>query len=311
MFRVAIIGCGGIGNAHARSWKEIEGVEIAAVCDLNAERAKVAGETYGCPWYTDMKELPKDIDVVSVATHPQAHYPVVKPLLEQGYHVFCEKPLSTNVEECKELDALAKAKGVLLGVGFKMRYESINNEVKKYLPEIGKLVHISTTKIQAYRANPEAAWVTKTGASYELSIHDFDLITFITGMRPQKVLFSEMKHRFGWEADDGFAITVDYGDGVTALLEGMYAVDTTFCFRDFTMTFLGDKGYIRVERPDRIVVHTDAYRVIEVAPYEKSAFVLELEHFKRAAEGKEENTLTAADAISATWLIEEAKAKSI
>lgn len=311
MFRVAIIGCGGIGNAHARSWKEIEGVEVAAVCDLNEDRARAAGEAHGCPWYTDLRDLPDDLAVISVATQPQAHYPVVKPLLERGFHVFCEKPLTTDVDSCNELDQLAKAKGVELGVGFKMRYESINNEVKKYLPEIGKLVHITTTKIQPFRPNPEAAWVTKTGASYELSIHDFDLLTFITGLRPKKVLFSEMKHRFGWEADDAFAITVDYGDGVTALLEGMYAVSTTFCYRDFTMTFLGDQGYIRVERPDRIIVHSDKYRVIEVEPYEKSAFVLELEHFKRAVEGLEPNTLTAKDATCATWLIEEAKKLSV
>ena len=311
MFRIAIVGCGGIGNAHGRSWKEIEGVEIAMVCDLNAERAQKTGETLGCPWCTDLKNLPADLDVVSVATQPQAHYPVVKPLLERGYNVFCEKPLTMNVDQCKELDALAKEKGVQLGVGFKMRYEAINNEVKKYLPEIGKLVHITSTKIQPYRPNPEAAWVKQTGASYELSIHDFDLISYITGLQPKKVLFSEMKHRFGWETDDAFAITVDYGDGVTGLLEGMYAVSTTFCYRDFTMTFLGDQGYIRVERPDRIIVHSDKYRVEEVKDYEKTAFVLELEHFKRAVEGKEENTLTAEAATRATWLIEEAKAKSI
>lgn len=311
MFRIAIVGCGGIGNTHGRSWQSIEGVEVAAVCDLNEQRAKASAELFGCPWYTDMADLPADLDGISVATQPQAHYAVVKPLLERGFNVFCEKPLTTDVEQCQELAALAKAKGAILAVGFKMRYESINNEVKKYLPEIGKLVHITTNKIQAYRSNPEAAWVTRTGAAYELSIHDFDLITYITGLRPQKVLFSELKHRFGWEADDAFAITVDYGNGVTGLLEGMYAVDTTFCFRDFTMTFLGDQGYIRVERPDRIVIHSNEYRVVEVLPYEKSAFVLELEHFKACVEGVEVNTLTAEDATYATKLIEDAKKLSI
>ena len=71
------------------------------------------------------------------------------------------------------------------------------------------------------------------------------------------------------------------------------------------MTFLGENGYLRVERPDRIIMHTNEYRVVEVGDPEKSAFVMELEHFKDAVEGKCENTLKADDAVRMTKLIEE------
>ena len=87
----------------------------------------------------------------------------------------------------------------------------------------------------------------------------------------------------------------------------MYAVSSTFCYRDLTITVLGDQGYVRIERPDRIVVHTDHYDVVEIPAAEKSTFVCELEHFKGACEGLWRNTLTAEDAARMTDMIEEAR----
>ena len=238
-------------------------------------------------------------------TPPQAHYPVIKSLLERGFNVFSEKPLTTDVAQGEELVKLAEEKKCLLGVGFKMRYEPIFAEAKKLLPEVGKLVSIVTTKEQMFNPRPGGEWVTKTGAMYELSIHDFDLLSFITGRFPQKVLAAKLQHRRGWEKEDSFSAMVDYGDGVTAMLQGMYCDHTTFCFRDLTITFLGENGYMRVERPDRIVMHTDEYRVVEIGNAEKSAFVMELEHFRDAVLGRTENTLRASDAVRMTRLIED------
>ncbi len=305
MFKVGIVGCGGIGMAHARSWSAIPGVKIEAVADLNEGKAKAAGEFCKCPYFTDMNRLPDGLDAVSVVTPPGAHYPVVKAMLGRGFNVFSEKPLTLVPEQGEELDRLAKTKKLQLGVGFKFRFESVFNEAKKHLPEIGTLRSIVTTKLQAFNPRPEGAWVTRVGAMYELSIHDFDLLSFITGLYPEKVLAAKLEHRRGWEKEDGFTAMVAYGKGVTAMLQGMYCDSTTFCFRDLTITLLGEKGYLRIERPDRIVLHTDEFRVIEVKPYEKSAFVLELEHFMSAVQGKCANTLRASDAVAMTKLIEE------
>ncbi len=311
MFKVAVIGCGGIGHAHLNSWKAIEGVEIVGVVDLNEERAKATAEEFGCKAFTDIAQLPDDLDTVSVVTPPASHYSIVKACLERGFNVFAEKPLTLDENEGTELDKLAKAKGLQLGVGFKMRFEPIFIEAKKYIGEVGKLRTIVSTKEQAFNPRPEGAWVKKTGAMYELSIHDFDLISYITGLKPQSVLYSKVDHRFGWEKEDCYNIVADYGDGVTAQLTGLYAVSSTFCFRDLAFTFIGDNGYIRVERPDRIIIHTNEFRVVEVGAAETSAFVLELTHFKNAVEGKEVNTLTAEDAICATAFINEAYRKGI
>ena len=310
MLKVAVVGCGGIGRAHCNAWKAVEGAELVAVVDLIEEKAKDMAESFGCRWETSLDAL-EGVDAVSIVTPPASHYGLVKAALEKGLHVFCEKPLTLEETQGEELDALAKAKGLQLAVGFKMRFEPIFNEAKKYLPLLGTLRTIVTTKEQAFNPRPDGAWVKNTGAMYELSIHDFDLITYMTGLRPQQVLYSKVDHRFGWEKEDSYNIIADYGNGVTAQLSGLYAVSSTFCFRDLTFTFIGDNGYIRVERPDRIVLHTDEFKVVEVPATNENTFALELAHFKRAVEGVEKNTLTAEDAITATRFINEAYHKGL
>ena len=104
MFKVAVIGCGGIGNAHARSWKQVEGVELVGVVDLVEEKAKATAEKFGCAAFTDMAALPDGLDAVSVVVPPRGHYPIVKTMLQKGLHVYCEKPLTLDPAQGEELD---------------------------------------------------------------------------------------------------------------------------------------------------------------------------------------------------------------
>lgn len=113
MFKVGIVGCGGIGMAHARSWSAVDGVKVAAAVDLDPAKAKALADVCGAEPLTDIAQLPSDLDAVSVVTPPQAHYPVIKSLLERGFNVFSEKPLTTDVAQGEELVKLAEEKKCL------------------------------------------------------------------------------------------------------------------------------------------------------------------------------------------------------
>lgn len=308
MFKVAVIGCGGIGNAHANSWKQVDGVELVGVVDLLEDKARQSAEKFGCGWFTDMNALPSDLDAVSVVTPPRGHYPVARAMLEKGLNVYCEKPLTLVPEQGEELDRLATAKGKVLSVGFKMRFEPIFIKAKELVEEVGPIRSIVTTKQQKFNDRPEGQWVKSTGAMYELSIHDFDLVSYITGLHPEKVLAAKLTHRRGWEKEDAFNAIVQYDNGAIANLQGMYCDDTTFCYRDLTITILGENGYMRIERPDRIVMHTSEYKVIDIPNASINTFVVELGLFKDACEGKGPNAQPAADAVRMTRLIEDIRA---
>jgi predicted dehydrogenase len=60
MFKVGVVGCGGIGMTHARTWNSLEGVQVSAVVDTNLEKAVAAAEACKCPYYSSVDELPED-----------------------------------------------------------------------------------------------------------------------------------------------------------------------------------------------------------------------------------------------------------
>ena len=125
--RHAVIGTGGMGQNHLKSFGSVGGCTIAAVCDVDPERRqKVAGWLEGkfeAKIYTDFRELLADgsIDTVSVATPDHWHTPVALHALLAGKHVYVEKPCSHNIHEALLLDKLASETGLCVQHGTQHR----------------------------------------------------------------------------------------------------------------------------------------------------------------------------------------------
>ena len=306
MVRIAVVGCGGIGQAHLRAYSALPGVDIVACVDKDLEKASATAEAFGGLGVGSIEEIPGEVDGVSVVTPPHLHFRLVRDLLRRGFHLFCEKPLTMNVGECQELEKQAQQIERHLLVGFKMRFEPVFAKAREVLPEIGPLHSVASVKQQPYTPHPGLNWIPAVGAMYELSIHEFDLIHWLTETVPVEVLHARLEHRFNWSREDAFALTVRYANGMVGQLQGMYAAESTFKYRDVAITFMGEKGYVRIERPDRVVVHTDDIRVESADPEAVNAFQEELGHFCRVIRGEEETSMGATAGVMATALVEAA-----
>lgn len=302
MLRAAVVGLGPIGTTHATCLEQLEGVELACVVDADASRLQTRKVGHGATALIDVEALPDDIDMVTVAVPPAAHYPLVESLLKRGFHVFCEKPLTLKLAEAEALAVLAQRQQRLLGVGFKMRYEPWFVKARELIERIGPPYQVITTKVQAFGGKD---WVTTTGAMQELSSHDFDLIHHIAGVRPRRMLSAHLSHRRGWPAEDGFALLVEYDSGMLGSLNGWYCDSFAWDGRDNTMRFIGPQGYLSIDRFERVVVHTDSEEVFsfEWAP---NTFLLELQAFVRAIETGSSDYPDAAAGIDSLWVVEEA-----
>ena len=123
--KVLVVGAGNMGRSHALAYASIPEFEIVAVCTRSQEsRAKLMSElpegTLGMNDYENaLNELKPD--AVCISTYPDTHYPFAKMALEAGCHVFTEKPLAENTEQCSELVDLAKLKQKALVVGYILR----------------------------------------------------------------------------------------------------------------------------------------------------------------------------------------------
>ena len=107
MLKVALVGCGRISQRHSEllGKKQIDGMELVAVCDLKPERAKALADLHGVPAYSDMHEMMQNeqIDVVTILTESGNHARHVIELSTYGKHLIVEKPMALRLDDADRM----------------------------------------------------------------------------------------------------------------------------------------------------------------------------------------------------------------
>src|SRR5688572_14946021 len=129
--RVMIIGAGGISYFHAEACKQLDGVELTAICDVKREAADALADKYDVKArYDDVDKLlsAEDADVAIVATWGRYHADVTARLARSGKvrGILCEKPLAMDATEAAEMARIARERGVLLAEAFRLRHQPIH-----------------------------------------------------------------------------------------------------------------------------------------------------------------------------------------
>jgi predicted dehydrogenase len=166
--RVAAIGVGHLGRHHARILSSLEGAELVAVVDTNAERAAAAAAITGAPAVADFRQIMDRVDAVSIAVPTELHRDIALPFLEQGTAVLVEKPMARSLAEADELLAAARASGATLAVGQTERY---NPAVAAVLPLVTSPRFIEVHRLGAF---PDRS--LDIDVVFDLMIHDLDII---------------------------------------------------------------------------------------------------------------------------------------
>lgn len=168
--RVAVVGVGALGRHHARILSEMDGVELVAVADSQAERGQEVANKHQTRWVADYRELADSnlLDAVSVVVPTIAHRTVASPFLQQGIPVLVEKPLAANVTEAKDLVALASRNQTLLQVGHIERFNPAFQTARDHIVN-PKYIRCERTSTYTFRS-------TDIGVVLDLMIHDIDLV---------------------------------------------------------------------------------------------------------------------------------------
>ncbi|MBR6753430.1 MAG: Gfo/Idh/MocA family oxidoreductase, partial [Clostridia bacterium] len=127
MFKVCVIGCGGIAQVHGAALTNMENVTLAACCDIVPEKAQAYAEKFHCTPYTDYETLldKEQPDAVHLCTPHYLHTPMAEAAAERGIHVFTEKPPVISWDEWERLQKAGEK--VRIGVCVQNRYNP-NNE---------------------------------------------------------------------------------------------------------------------------------------------------------------------------------------
>ena len=190
MFRVGIIGCGGISAVHAHVIKELEKTELTVCADILPDRAA----RYGCAAYTDWREMlaREKPDAVHLCTPHYLHPVMAAEAARQGIAVFTEKPPAIDAEGWNQVKEAAKH--VPLGVCFQNRYHPHVQSCKRFIQEgtYGKLRGIrafmtwNRTAEYYAAADWKGKWATEGGGVLiNQAIHTLDLIIGFLGLPDQ------------------------------------------------------------------------------------------------------------------------------
>jgi predicted dehydrogenase len=169
--RAAVIGAGYLGRFHAQKYASMPECVLQAVVDADPEvAARVAAETGSRP-VADYRELIGQIDVASVVTPTPRHFEIAATLLAAGVHVLVEKPITTTVDEARQLIALAREHGRVLQVG---HLERFNPAILAAEPQL-----TAPRFIECHRLAPFRVRGTDVNVVLDLMIHDIDIIQSI------------------------------------------------------------------------------------------------------------------------------------
>ncbi|MEE8346138.1 MAG: Gfo/Idh/MocA family oxidoreductase [Dehalococcoidia bacterium] len=196
--RIALIGCGFIGRFHSRALRgltrrELVDAEYAAVCDTSHERARSFAEIAQVPIVTtDAGEVidSPDVDAVYICVPTAGHKELVLRAAQKGKHIFCEKPLATNLADVEEMVAAVSAARVGAGVGLILRHSPVYTVLKSLTedPRLGRLMVITMRDDQFFpvQGHYQSEWrkdyrQAGSGTLLEHSIHDVDVLRWLGG----------------------------------------------------------------------------------------------------------------------------------
>ena len=166
--RVAVIGVGHVGQHHVRIYRELPGVELVGVVDIDPAKLQQSSECQGVAAFQDYRDLFGRVDAVSVAVPTVLHVPIARDCLERDLDVLVEKPLAETLEEAEELTDLARRRGRILQVGHVERFNGAVRALHRMVKTPGF--------IECHRLSPFPQRGTDVDVILDLMIHDIDII---------------------------------------------------------------------------------------------------------------------------------------
>lgn len=220
---VAVIGYGRSGcDIHSAFFKSENNdiVNVIAVAELDEKRAKFAKEDFGCDTYSDYREFFKrdDIDLVVNASYSHMHYETTLNLLNHGFNVLCEKPITKTSAQLQELIDTAKKNNVLFTIFQQSRLAPYFEKLEEIL-KTGVLGDIKLIRCTWNHFARRYDWQTlirnDAGAMRNTGPHPFEQIIHLAGTddMPEKIYSRLQIFNSVGDGEDYVYASLEYPNG--------------------------------------------------------------------------------------------------
>ncbi len=257
VYRIGIVGTGGIAKAHGRACDELECVELSAICDISEEALNRYAESFGVErLYRDLDQMltSEELDIAIIANwgafHAETGIQIAKSRRVKA--ILCEKPFTSNAAEAEQFVKAAISNGVLVAEAFKFRHHPMHLKAKELIDsgEIGDVKTIRSTFCTGGRGGgpetrpPERNWrfnKAKGGGSiYDLGCYCIHHARFVFDADPVSAFAIQ---QWGIEVDDAMYILLTFpGERTAQISIGFNSATAQYA------EICGTKGMLRLDR---------------------------------------------------------------
>eukprot|EP00523_Entomoneis_sp_CCMP467_P003304 CAMPEP_0168748360 /NCGR_PEP_ID=MMETSP0724-20121128/16135_1 /TAXON_ID=265536 /ORGANISM="Amphiprora sp., Strain CCMP467" /LENGTH=445 /DNA_ID=CAMNT_0008796185 /DNA_START=38 /DNA_END=1375 /DNA_ORIENTATION=+ len=253
--KVGVIGMGRIGLVHLEAITKAPGVTPVIVSNPTISKAEAAAKQYNIPRFSseamDVINDP-EVDAVWICSPSSFHAEQIKAAAANGKHVFCEKPLATDLGETVEAINACNEAGVKLMTGLQRRFDFNFQRVQEAIAqkEVGQAIQIKLCSRDP--APPPSSYVKGGGGIFaDMAVHDLDMSRFLAGTDPIDILAVGSLHfdksiasYEGSEKYDTASCLVRYPNGLTAMID--VSRQSSFGY-DQRAEVLGTEGMIQTD----------------------------------------------------------------
>lgn len=256
---IGVIGVGNMGSAHAKSLHkgEVPGARLAAVCDIDPEKLRLAREVFGdAVAYFDSPDAllaSGTVQAVLVATPHYDHPPLAIEAFKKGLHVLIEKPAGVYTKQVRDMNEAAEASNRVFGIMFNQRAQPAHAKLRELLQsgEVGEIRRIQWVVTTWFRPQSyynsggwRATWAGEGGGVLlNQCPHNLDLWQWFCGM-PRRVRgFCHYGKYHDVEIEDDVTAYMEYENGAT----GVFITSTGEGAGSNRLEVIGDHGRLVME----------------------------------------------------------------
>lgn len=179
MLKAGVLGAGHLGKIHLRLLQQSKKYDLIGFYDPFTENAKKVAKEFGYKLFNSVEELINAVDVIDIVTPTLSHFDCAKQAIENGKHVFIEKPITNTLQEAEAIRTLASQNHVRGQVGHVERFNPAFTAVKDM---IDSPMFIETHRLCEF--NPRG---TDVPVVLDLMIHDIDIILSVVKSKVKNV----------------------------------------------------------------------------------------------------------------------------
>lgn len=316
MVRIGILGCGRIGQVHARSLLRLPSAKLVAVADAFSASAQAVADQSGAQVRSTQEILSaSDIDAIIICTPTDTHFDLIQSAAKAGKAIFCEKPVDMSADRIQTCMDVVQANNVPFLTAFNRRFDP-NFAMVQARIAAGEIGDVEIVTILSRDPNPPPiSYIQSSGGIFrDMMIHDFDMARFLLGEDPVQVFAvgsALVDPEIGIAGDvDTAAVTLTTASGKICQISNSRRASYGY---DQRIEVHGSKGMLRAENMLENTVEVATEAGFKRAPTQnffleryEAAYLAEIAHFVEALDAATPPSPTIEDGLKAQKLADAA-----